>query len=342
MESKTEPHNRLILHPSFISTIKTIYNELKIGVPEPISEQVNFDSYSFPSGGKLVAIEREKTYKLDAKIGEELSNKIVIWAYDESFNKYVSLEGTAFLTSHSLIVHGRKDYLPVIFMTFYFYTHSKEYGNKSQCIKCSKKTEVEFKKDYVKDRERLLSEAIPSKSNSLIFIDGPLIAAQISSSTVRLNRKLLEKNMIPIFCVKNSFSNMVVDNTKELRGKFNSDLHWAFKTLKCGERTNFFKYVDRHSPEKSKIFCYVKAFDISPQRIEFHPKTYEKYGSLMKDLMSLVYYLMLVQGDMINFEVRPIAIAEKYARDALKLVDLVKVMRSIYTTPTMNQDRFGG
>ena len=54
--------------------------------------------------------------------------------------------------------------------------------------------------------------------------------------------------------VKNSESNMVVDNIEGVHGKFNSDLH--YNVLKNGQRICFFKYVDRKNDRNTKIFCY--------------------------------------------------------------------------------------
>ena len=51
---------------------------------------------------------------------------------------------------------------------------------------------------------------------------------------MRMNDALLKKNVIPIFVVKNSNSNMVTENIPELKGKFNSDMHWAYTFQKAG------------------------------------------------------------------------------------------------------------
>jgi len=59
----------------------------------------------------------------------------------------------------------------------------------------------------------------------------------------------------------------------------------------------------------------------------------------MAELMNLVYYLMLIQGDYRNPQARTIAIAEKYARATLKLIHMRRLMNSL-VTPTINQDRF--
>jgi len=335
--------NKLILHSDFNITIATI-RKLNIQMPPPISEEIGFNSYSYPTEGKLVVIEEDKIHELDSKLGEELSQTIPIYAYDESFDKFLSLEGTAFLTAHCLIIHGKRDYLPSVFVTFYFYTRSNEYVKKSAYIQYSKNPEEDFKRNYVDDRNYLLIDVcnLPVESNdSIMFVDGPLIGGQISYSTVKLNSELLKRSVIPIFFVKNSTSNLVTDNIEELKGRYNSDLHWSFKTLKEGERTSFFKYVDQDNPRHAKVFCYLKAFNRSPQRIEFHIDTYEKYGNKLSKLMNLVYYLLLTQGDLKNPQIRSIAIAEKYARETLKLISFNKLMKQIGIIPTMNQERFG-
>ena len=61
----------------------------------------------------------------------------------------------------------------------------------------------------------------------------------------------------------------------------------------------------------------------------------------MDEIMDLIYYLLLVQGDLRNPQVRPIAIAEKYARETIHLVDINKLTRDSGLIPTMNQERFG-
>jgi hypothetical protein len=151
--------------------------------------------------------------------------------------------------------------------------------------------------------------------------------------------RFLAKKILPIFFVKNSESNLVTNNMVKLSYEFNSDMHWAFNFLKTGQRTNFFRYADAHNPDNAKIFCYLKCMDISPQRIEFPVKAYALYKDSINSILDLIYYLLIVQGDKKNPQVRPIAIAEKYAREALKLIDLKKLMRSSGLVPTMNEGR---
>lgn len=341
MEEETGNFSRLILHPSFNSTIAEI-NRLNIDIPpKPSLVDMDFDPYTYPNDGRLVSsIENDDSYALDPRNGRSvIESNIGVCAYDESLNKFEGLEGTAYLFSHSLVVHGKKDYLPSCFLAFYFYTRSKEYTDDASHIKYSRKPEVDSKLDYVRDRTEFIVGSVPN--NSLIFIDGPLIGGQASSYTVKLNDELLGKNVIPLFFVKNSRSNLVTDNVETLRGKYNSDMDWAYKTLRQGERSGFFKYVDRDNPRHAKLFCYMKTFNASPQRVELHTSTFQKHRDDIDGLMDAVYYLMLVQGDLRNPQVRPIAIAEKYARDAIKLVDLSRLMKTLGLTSTVNQERFG-
>ena len=337
---KIDTLNKLVLHHSFYKTVVEI-NKLKIQLPiHPTYEELDFQLYAFPLDGDLVTkVEEMKNYKLNKKKGESLAqNNAIFVAYDESVNKFSALEGTAFLTSHSLVIHYNKEYIPTNFLTFYFYTRSKTYTSHSKYIKYSLDPEVDSKRDYVTDRTKFIIDNAPK--NSIMFIDGPLIGGQISDYTINLNNELLKKNIVPVFFVKNSNSNLITENIKGLVDKFNSDMHWAYNILKPGERTNFFKYVDKQNPNNAKIFCYLKSFDKSPQRIEFHISTYQKYQDIISDIINLIYYLLLVQGDLNNPQIRSIAIAEKYARDTIRLMDLTKIMKKSGIIPTMNQERF--
>lgn len=340
-QERKQKYNKLFLHPSFHNAISEI-SKLNITLPfNPSSEVMDFNLYNYPSEGKLITnIEEIKTYPLDPNRGISLlKNGLLISSYDESVNKFSGLEGTAFLTSHSLTILYQDEYIPVSYLTFYFYTRSKDYTENSEYIKYSTEPEADSKRDYVNDRNSFIVENVPE--NSIILIDGPLIGGQMSSYTYKLNKALLDKNVIPIFFVKNSSSNLVVDNVRELNRRYNSDIHWAFKVLKPGQRTNLFKYEDQTVRNNSKIFCYLKSFDISPQRIEFHADTFEKYKLNINEILDLIHYLSLVQGDYENPQVRTIAVAEKYARETLKLINLTSLMKKLGITSTMNQERFG-
>ena len=110
--------------------------------------------------------------------------------------------------------------------------------------------------------------------------------------------------------------------------------------LQEGERSPFYNYTDNHSSDNSKIFCYVKIKKhSSPVRIEFPTIVYDKNENSIKSIMDLIYYLIVVQGDVSNLQARPIAIAEKFARESLSLIDFNKTMISSELTATMNEQR---
>ena len=305
----------------------------------PSDLELDFTNYSYPQNGELVtSVEEFGKFQLDEENGQKFCSNVPICAYDESVNKFEGLEGTAYLTSHCMIIHGQTDFIPVSLLTFYFYTRSLALSQGSKFIKYSEDVEVDSKRDYIADREYLLVENVPEKS--VIFVDGPLIGSQMTKYTLNLNNLLLKKGVIPIFFVKNSTSNLVIDNIKELKQKYNSDMHWAYSILKEGERTSLFRYEDRTNRSFAKVFCYLKAFNVSPHRIEMDVDTFRKYSSIAGDLLNLAYYLLIVQGDLKNPQIRSIAMAEKYARATLKLVNFPEMMRGLGITPTMNQERF--
>jgi len=237
---------KLVFHPSFDSTIAEIRRK-KIKLPSnALPLDLDLGLYDRSQDGEVLTVigELEKT-KLDPAKGQTQCSQKPICAYDESINKFQGLEGTGYLTSHSLILHGEEDFIPVNLLTFYFYTRSVTLSHNSQNIKHSDDPDTDSKRDYVKDRKEFLIRNVPERS--LVFIDGPLIGRQMSKYTMELNDSLLRKEAIPLFSVKNSTSNLVTNNIKTFKGRYNSDMHWAYSYLKEGERTNFFKYVDERS-----------------------------------------------------------------------------------------------
>ena len=211
--------------------------------------------------------------------------------------------------------------------------------NKTVAHEADNKDSIEatFKRDYATERTKFILSNCPR--NTVLLVDGPLIGNQMSDYTVELSQKLLEKSIIPIFIVKNSSSNLVTDNIHELNEKFNSDMHWAYKYLSHGERTNFFLYQDANNRNFAKVFCYIKPFDLSPQRVEIHSTTYNGREDLIKKLMDTLYFFYIVQGDLKNPQVRPVAIAEMYARESKRMYNINKILREAKIQPTMNQNR---
>ncbi len=346
---KYKPHfggYKLIIHPSFDETINEIKKK-KIALPDE-SLPVDFQfttSEGTTDKDSLEIIGKLESIRLDPKLGEALSNELLLSAYDESLEPFKGLEGTGYLTSHSLIIHGEEDYVPLNLITFYFYTRSEILSANSKNIKLSDDPEADSKRDYLSDRSDFLLCNVPN--NSLLFIDGPLIGGNMSKQTTDLNNELVRKKIVPLFFVKNSTSNLVTTYVKKFRGNYNSDMHWAYAFLKVGERTNFFRYIDQSDEAKvargkafSKVFCYLKAFNASPVRVEIESETFRKYRNSIDDWLNLVYYLLVVQGDLKNPQIRSIAVAEKYARATLNLINLGQLMKELGITPTMNQERF--
>ncbi|RDU38917.1 hypothetical protein DRW41_05010 [Neobacillus piezotolerans] len=333
--------NGLLFQSDFTNTL-TELQSINVNIPEnPTNVQVDLQHLSFPPNGQLVTpIDQVNSHQLDPANGsKQLQKNRTIAAYDESMVKYTCLEGTAYLMSHSIVTTGIEDFHPTGLLTLYFYTRSKEITNKSKYLKYSSDPEMDSKKDYILDKIELLSEYTPQKS--ILLIDGPLIGGDVYTYMIRSIQRFLDKDIIPIYFVKNSNSNLVTDNIPEFYEKFNSDMHWAFPYLSQGERTNFFKYADKNNPDNAKVFCYLKGFNSSPQRVEFHVDTFNKYQTEISDLMDLIYYLLLVQGDLKNPQVRPIAIAERYAREFIRLTNINKYFNNSGLIPTINQERFG-
>ncbi len=332
--------NKVVVHPMFRKTIEDM-KHLDIKIPPNASDGgMEYSAFPFPPGGeKVEAIGPIKKVMLKPKEGEHmLSGYRPIVAYDESIGKYSALEGEAFFTSHSLVLLG-KEYVPLNEITLYFYTRSGELASKSKYIKKVDDPQLESKRDYLFDKIRFLEAYVPE--NALLLIDGPLIGGDLYTIVLNSLKKLISREIFPIFFVKNSSSNLVTDHLSELKGKYNSDMHWAHNFLGEGYRTNFFRYEDVNNPKNAKIFCYIKPLSKNIQRIEFDTETFEKYGEEIEHVINLIYYFVLAQGNAKNPQVRPIAVAEMYARETLKIMELNKIMKNIGITPTMNQERFG-
>jgi len=339
MGGEGKDFNKVILHPAFHETIKEL-RETSITFPSIAGDlELDYHGLKYPPEGEFVTVIDEiGSSNLDAKAGQDFYSDFKrIAAYDESINKFMCLEGSAFLTSHSIVLLGETDYLPANLLTIYFYTSSSQIA-KSPHIKETPNPTQQSMKDYVTDKLCFLRDMVPEKY--ILLIDGPLIGGDYYQEMVDAAEDFVDKDIIPVFFVKNSSSNLVTQSIPELRGKYNSDLHWAHTFLKKGQYTNFFQYRDRHNPGRGKVFSYIKTSDSSPQRVEFHVETLQKYGKLVPDIMNLIYYLIIAQGDMKNPQVRPVAVAEKYARATLHLVDLERLIRAAGLTPTMNQERF--
>lgn len=333
--------SKLIMHKDFKNTIEEVkrgniyLGSLGSGSYQAESEfDLEYGDYEIEGITELSKID------LDARNGQYINQGLKnIVAYDESIIKFSSLEGDGVLTSHSIVKLAEKDYLASSYVAFHFYTRSEKIAQGNKTIRLCDNPSDTINDDYSKERSEFLLKNVPN--NSILLIDGPLIGKNLSAQTVKLNYALLEKDIVPIFIVKNSSSNLVINKVKKFRSDFNSDLHWASKLMPNGrQRTNFFLYKDKHNSDLAKQFCYIRPFKKSPQRIEIHPKTYEKIKKEVPGLMDLLYYYFIANGNGSNLQVRPIVIAEKFARKTLAMFDLKVILKYTGLTPTVNEERF--
>lgn len=128
----------LVFHPSFDETIAEI-SVKKIRLPsEALPIDLDFNLYDRSQAGeRLSTIGDMGKTKLDPAKGQSCCNQLLICAYDESVNKFQGLEGTGYLTSHSLVLHGQEDFITMNLLTFYFYTRSLTLSHNSKNIRYS-------------------------------------------------------------------------------------------------------------------------------------------------------------------------------------------------------------
>ena len=154
--------------------------------------------------------------------------------------------------------------------------------------------------------------------DSLLLVDGPLIAGDAYTKMVQSLPRFHSRGIVPVFLVKNSETDAVVRSSPLLQGKFNSDLHWADQILRPGEATRTFAgFTDKQNTDNSRVFFYMKPFDRSPQRVEMQSETFSLFRDRLQFLASNLLYYYFAQGEVSNIQVRPIAIAEMFAREGL-------------------------
>ncbi|NMB80427.1 MAG: hypothetical protein GYA14_01255 [Ignavibacteria bacterium] len=332
--------NEVVLQDNFQTRVSEVRKTNITITQKPTSFEVNFPNIS--AGDHLIEpIEEIGGRELDPAAGEEFSKKVAFAGYDESKYRFLALEGEAHITSHTLTYHLHNSFIPISKITFYFYTKSQNIERNSKYIKLTEDVTSESNFDYVIDRNQLIEEY--SLENSILFIDGPIIGGNITSYTLQLVESLHSKNILPIFFVKNSDSDLVINSNPLFKNEYNSDLHWAYSLLKKGQRSSLFKYSDSYNKNNSKIFYYFKPFSYTtPQRIEFHPETYVLYKEYFPKIFDLIYYLLLVHGDKSNPQIRPIAVSEKYSREIIRMVNIDLLLKNSSLIQTMDQSRFGG
>lgn len=306
------------------------------------------DSYST---SRLACLEDSNSiFNLDPS-DHDLMSEWNTYAYDESIQDYMALEGTLMFCSFSMI-KVEKAYRFNLKVLPFFITAMKKFEKRSQEeIRYNQNPSAERNSIMVDSEISMIKESV--EPNSIVLVDGPLIGRQASTKMVTMDREMRSKNCIPLYFVKNSNSRLIIDGDSDtnlnLDNHFNSDFHWACHKLKNSTRSPFFKYTEQVEKDgkkflnknHSKIFTYMKPLAGFPERVEMHSETYEKYYGLMPKLMNLISYLYLVQGDYTNPQVRPVAIAEKYAREGLRIMNIPVLLRRLGFRPTINQVRFG-
>jgi hypothetical protein len=266
-------------------------------------------------------------------------NEWNIYGYDESVQSYKALEGDLLFCS-SAVIKMEEKYKFNLSVLPYFLTSMKKYFH-------TQDEDIRFAEDIAEERNRILVDTKVNailetvEPHSIVFIDGPLVGGMASTYMVRMDEKLRENDCIPLYFVKNSDSRLVIAQDLKLSNEFNSDFHWAACSLKNGQRSAFFRYVDEYNSRNSKVFAYIKALTGFAERVEMHSSTFEKYRSLMPAITDLIAYFYLVQGDLLNPQVRPVAIAEMYAREGIKFLNIPALLGRLGFRPTINQVRFG-
>lgn len=333
---------RIFLRSGLKETL-TALREAHISLPpNPVQAEFSIDSNRAPWDRPLFElIETVNKVQLESANGlQRLLREPLVAAYDESIRKFAALEGTAYLASHSLVVSDHNAYVPQVLLSFHFYTKAKDVANAHPELQYSENPTRTSEEDYMDDRIWFLKESLPR--GALLFVDGPLIAGDAYTRMISAIPELHARDVLPVFVVKNSESDMVIRNLTSISGRYNSDLHWANHSLGQGERTPLFRYTDQHNPKNSKVFCYLKALYGFPLRIEFHPTSLERFRDRALGSLDIANYLALAQGDNWNPQLRYIAVAEMFARSAIRLIDVNRFARGFHLTPTIDQTRFGG
>ena len=291
----------------------------------------------FNPKGSLTVLEKDnkiQKYKLD--LHKPKTSRSIL-AYDESIQKFNMLQGNLIFTSHALVETELDDYDYSCQVTAYFATRASDYKDLEIAI-ISDTPEEEVKIRYLEDRFEFLTSNTPK--NSILFVDGPLIGSQSSSKNVKLVIELMKDDIIPIFYVKNSYSSLVIDHLGgEIKKKYNTDLDFANRFLSNGERTSYFLYQDLVNKDNNKVFAYVKCYNRVPQRFEMHYETYKKYQKEVEEITSMVNFYSILQGDLDNPQLRPVAIAERFARESLKYFSPNQLILITGLDETMNTMR---
>jgi len=332
MENKFK--GRVIFSENYQSTIDSIKLINKSASKKATISKINTDTLDTSNGSSIKVI---SGYENFSKINEDnLKPPKLLSAYDESILELNSLEGKVRCIAHSAVIQTEKEFIPSGYVTLKFYTKSDLIASNNtefSDIIQSKDINSEQIKQYVEERKHFLEKAAPN--NCLIFIDGPMFSGATTSGNFTLINELLSKQCRPIFFVKNSDSTIITENFKFAKG-YNSDLHWAYSTLKEKEISQVFAYT---SEGRSKAMCFMKIYqNRGPVRIEFPLQAFEQ-GWYDDDVFDQIYYQFLANGSANNMQPRIIQISEVYAREILKSTNIYKDIERMGLTKSMNEER---
>ena len=329
------------LHEDFESIFDDI-KVAKIGRIKNIGDISILNDDFFISDAKVEQFD-ESIKELDPENGFNQIKKykkdgINIGGFDESSAEFSAIEGSMYNTAYSYVHLTEDEWISGNWLSNHFITRSKLITENSEKLKYHDDPNSLYREIYAKERSSFLLRAVPN--NTILFIDGPLLGGQINHYTLDLISKLHKKQIFPFFFVKNSNSNMVTENIEGLEAKYNSDVHWATEALKIRQSSPWYHYADKKNDKNQKLFCYFKSFDdVSPQRIEVHPQTFHYLESEISRVLDIIIYLMYENGNKRNPQIRPIAIAEMYARETRKFTNVQKRIRESGLIPTMNEER---
>lgn len=339
-KDKAPLKSALIVNPNWNKTIGELKKKKVFFISEPVEGKTNI---SLPSddGKKIQILEKGSiSHGLNANNGKDITLSYQIEAYDESYYKYAATAGAAYFTCHALVRLDSDDYISMCELTANYITRSEKDVNNSEIFSLASADSTvgaKFNENYSEERKNFLKFNV--SDNTILIIDGPLIGNQLSSRTIRLVKDLKERNVATFFVTKNSDSMLLCN---EIAPKeYHSDLHWASENLPPGHRSSFIKYKDMNAGH-TEIFCYLKTYTYaSPLRISFYPSIYNENKDLVKEVMDMLYFLILDDGNQNNPQVRLIRIAELFAKDIVKIANPDRQIRMSGLIPTVNQSRFG-
>lgn len=329
---------KLIMDKNFETMLSGLQNT---ELSEPQNDSICAYDSSLYASGKVVKIEDEDVCDMDAVAGYNVavSKDSLICAYSESSQIYDMIDGRAISSAHTLVYIKDSEYVPISFVSLKYITHSK---NVADCLGSGVIISDHVSRDtaisIAKDKMLLLDNyCIP---NSLLFVDGPLIAGDDYTTFIKQIDRFCENNIVSVFFISSSDSCMVVDNVESLLNQFNSDTHWAATILKPGQRTAFYSYIDQYNSHNSKAFCYIKPGNNSNiVRLELPLVIFNQYRNVINNVLNLAYYMILVQGKMSAPQVRLISVARMYAKEILKTIDLKREIEKHRIQTMINNSR---